>query len=134
MKRLFRYIVSGVFAVSASMKLLDFENTTMYFKGLLGIGFKSAQSIIFVAILVEFFVAYSLPLQWQGETVVRKAAMAILVLFLVISTAMAFTGVENCGCFGTVWISHPWISVAKNSVLLIMLTLAGHESRERGYA
>jgi len=134
MKQFLKYVVSAVFAVSAVMKLIDFDNTAIYFKELLDVGFKSAESIVFVSIFVELLIAFALPFKWKGEDFVLKMVVMVLALFLGLSGAMAFAGTNNCGCFGTIWVTHPVTTVIKNGVMLIMIIAAGYRPKEKGHA
>ena len=121
MNRWLKFGVSAIMGFSALMKLLDFENTEIYFQRLSGFGSETVGVSLALLIFSEMLIAFTLPIDWRGQRMIQDATLSILTLFLGLSLTMAFTGMGNCGCFGTTWVSHPWLTVVKNLALIAIM-------------
>ena len=121
MNRWLKFGVSAIMGFSALMKLLDFENTVIYFQRLSGFGSETVGISVALVIFSEMLIAFTLPIDWRGQRMIQDTTALILTLFLGLSLTMAFTSVENCGCFGTTWVSHPWLTVVKNLALIAIM-------------
>lgn len=121
MNRWLKFGVSAIMGFSALMKLLDFENTVIYFQRLSGFGSETVGISVALLIFSEMLIAFTLPIDWRGQRMIQDATLLILTLFLGLSLTMAVTGVKNCGCFGASWVSHPWLTVVKNLALIAIM-------------
>ena len=129
MTRFMKPVVSLVFAFSAGMKVLDFENTARYFQELTGHSFETVGNILGVVILVEFTLAWGLLLNRKDERLILKFALAITSAFLLFSGSLAVAGATNCACFGTYIAFNPWLSFGKCLLLTIFLSRIYYESK-----
>ncbi|MFQ5638463.1 MAG: hypothetical protein ACE5IR_10765 [bacterium] len=82
MKRWFELSVSAIMGFSALMKLLDFENTVIYFQSLSGFDFDTVTGGVALLIFIEMLIAFTLPINWRGQRRVQDATLLILMLFL----------------------------------------------------
>jgi len=134
MNRWSKYGVSAIMGFSALMKLFDFENTVIYFQRLSGFGSETVGVSVALLIFSEMLIAFTLPIDWRGQRMIQDATLLILTLFLGLSLTLAFTGVESCGCFGTYWVSHPWLTVVKNLVLIAIMVILRYDVGAHKYA
>ncbi len=134
MNRWLKFGVSAIMGFSALMKLLDFENTVIYFQRLSGFGSETVGISVALLIFSEMLIAFTLPIDWRGQRMIQDTTALMLTLFLGLSLTMAFTGMGNCGCFGTYWVSHPWLTVVKNVVLITVMGISRYDGRAHKYA
>jgi hypothetical protein len=87
----------------------------------------AARVALAVLILVELGLTGLIGIRIGRERAVYTAAFTVLLAFLVTSIVLLAAGVENCGCFGTQWVSTPATSIGKN---LILLTTVAYLHRE----
>lgn len=62
MKSFLKYTVSVTFGISAIAKLMDFENTAIYFANLTQIDFKTVRYPLALVIFLELVLAYLIPI------------------------------------------------------------------------
>ncbi len=134
MNRWLKFGVSAIMGFSALMKLFDFENTVIYFQRLSGFGSETVGVSLALLIFSEMLIAFTLPIDWRGQRMIQDATLLILTLFLGLSLTLAFTGMGNCGCFGTTWVSHPWLTVVKNLALIAIMVRLRYDFGAHKYA
>ena len=134
MKLWLKFSISAIFLLSAFGKVLDFENTVVYFYEISQLGFETTKSMLALFIFIEMIIAFTLPIKWRGRRIIQGATLLILTFFLGLSLTFVFSGVENCGCFGTNWTSHPWLTVMKNLVLIGMTAALRYDFGAHKYA
>lgn len=121
--------ISATFGISAAAKVIDFENTAVYFANFTDAGVRVIRYLLAGAILIELALACLLVFNRRGAKTVYSAILFALIIFLGASVTMALTDTENCGCFGTFLEVSPLISVLKNLLLIVMTCLLKYGAR-----
>jgi len=122
-----KYLISGVFIFSAFTKLLDYQNTIIFFDELFVIGLFYSKILLSVLVFVEIIIAYLLLFDYLKNKLAYVFIIALMVLFLLANILFAISGKNNCGCFGTTIISSPLMSIAKNIIILLSVVYLRHD-------
>ncbi len=134
MNRWPKFTISTVFMLSALAKLIDFDNTVVYFQRLSGFGSQTVEISIALLLFIEMLIAFTLPIDCRFQTMIQDATLLLLAFFLGLSLTLTFTGIKSCGCFGTYWVSHPWLTVVKNVVLITIMIISRYDGGANKYA
>lgn len=134
MNRWPKFTISTVFMLSALAKLIDFDNTVVYFQRLSGFDSQTVEISIALLLFFEMLIAFTLPIDCRFQTMIQDATLLLLAFFLGLSLTLTFTGIKNCGCFGTYWVSHPWLTVVKNVVLITIMIISRYDGGANKYA
>ena len=134
MKTLVKYLLALVFILSAVMKLIDFRNTINFYSGVLSISFVLSKTLVIVLIAVELMFSVFTLNKLVKINAVFYLIMAVLILLTAISVWFWAKGINNCGCFGTIIVDKPAVSVIKNVLLFVALIVLRKNTVRVNYA
>jgi hypothetical protein len=123
MRKLFTYVVSIIFFLSATAKLIDYDNTALYFSSITTMSPEFMRIILAIIILIEFVVSLGLSVNLFNIRYFQNLLLSISVIFLLTSLALSWNNKINCGCFGTMILVNPLIAVIKNCFIIVMLLI-----------
>lgn len=120
MNSIFRFIVGLVFLLSGLLKAIDsaaFANLMSQY-GFSWLGFGAP-----IIILIEILLGILLVFGFYSKQITWSSIAFLFVVSLVYLYGVIFKGITDCGCFGPLtWLnSKPWLTFARNSVLLALL-------------
>lgn len=123
-----KYFVGLFFLLSAVMKLVDFQNSVLFFSDVFNLTFGWSKFGLFLIILLELVFAAAMMQKKFKIQLVYSAMIVALVLFSGVSLVFFGLGLENCGCFGTIVQTDPILTIGKNILLIgLVLFLKKHE-------
>ncbi len=123
-----KYFVGLFFLVSAVLKLVDFQNSILFFSDIFKLTFGWSKFGLFLIILLELVFASAMMQTKFKIQLVYSAMIVILLLFSGISLIFFGLDIENCGCFGTIIQTDPILTIGKNILLIgLILFLKKHE-------
>jgi len=120
-RNILKYILGGLFLISAITKLIDYSATARLFENLLLTDAITTKIFLFVLIIMELVIAYLIIEDYIENEFVFKTIVKLISIFLLINIIFAIKGYNNCGCFGSKIISTPTTSLIKNLLLLFGL-------------
>ncbi len=112
-------IISSIFAFSASLKILSFEESVLLFEEQFKVNFLFLALMLISLICLEILCAVGL---WQNNRLASKLSIALVIFFSTVVVLQLVLGVNNCGCFGTLIEISPSITLLKNMIILTLLT------------
>lgn len=123
-----KYLFGGIFLVSGITKIFSYQETVLYFAGLLNVSTTILGLLLTILILLE--VTISVLAWWDmiNVKIIFILVEAVLIMFLVMNLLFLFQGIENCGCFGAVIQNSPLASLLK-TVILILAGIYLHKNR-----
>jgi MFS superfamily sulfate permease-like transporter len=120
-KFLLKGFLTMIFVISAGSKLYDFSNTSQYFELISGLPLAMITVYLAGLILVELVISVLVLLDGYRSFVIYFAIIAILIFFMIINILFYFSGIENCGCFGTTVATPPIFNLVKSIILLLII-------------
>ena len=118
---LLKYIFISIFLVSGIGKFLSFNETLVYFAGITKISIPQLTVLLWILIMSELFISALVWLNGFRSKIFFYLIFILLVSFFIINGVFLLLGVNNCGCFGAGFQSHPVIGIIKTVVLLVIL-------------
>lgn len=119
-----KYFINGVivvvFSASAYLKLYTYYDFLIIISKLLGITIDSALIVANILVAIEIFVAFNFLFMQNTKTIILLTSIIVL-FFTFIAVYFLFLGEENCYCFGSYFISSPFLTITKNIILLLLL-------------
>jgi len=119
-KNIFRYVLILTFLVSAVLKIIDFHNTVIMMSDIFNLGFRNTKWIISFLIILEIFISAAIFKNWQENKIIYAGIVCTLCIFFILNIIFMMKGIINCGCMGTLIVSSPQFSSAKNVMLLFI--------------
>jgi len=131
---LLRYLIVVVFFVSAAMKIADFINTAYFFSYSFGISSTITRLLLFILISVELFLGLAIVAKVNILQQIYSATIILMILFILIEIGFIYKGIDNCGCFGTVWKMNPVVSIIKTFILVFVILLLKRNTKNEIHA
>ena len=131
---LLRYFIVVVFFVSAAMKIDDFFNTSYFFSNTFGFSITTAKYLLFLLISVELFLGSAITAKVTILQKIYSMTIVLLILFVFLQLVFFYKGINNCGCFGTLWKMDPLISIMKTVLLLFIIIILKRNFERKSYA
>lgn len=125
--RLLKLAVGAFFAISATLKLADFERTAAFLSESLQMGAGIAAVVLSIAIVIETAAAVITFFGIHRRSLFRLLVL-MMVFFTVYTVAAWIAGSANCGCMGTEYQTSPPLSIAKNILIIIAIRRVYHTS------
>ncbi len=119
---------------SALMKLIDLRNTIYFYSAVLGMSYNLTRMLLLMLIAAEFAFALFIISGHITKNVIFYLIASALAVFTIASIIFWVNGASNCGCFGTMFIESPVVSILKNIVLFIVLIILRRKAMEGRYA
>lgn len=110
-----------IFLVSAISKILDFNNTLIYFSGVLKISLPVMYAGLWFLIMIELLVPVVVWMEKFKKPINFVSLQLLLLTFLIINIHFMVKGLDNCSCFGASIKSYPVFSMLKIIILMIIL-------------
>ena len=134
MKAFIKYLLALVFLISSAMKLIDFRNTINFYSGVLDLSFNLARILIVLLILIELMFSLFILFDFIKYNTVFYLIACALIIFTAASVMFWITGINNCGCFGTIITDKPLVSIIKNIFLFAALIVLRKQTVRVKYA
>lgn len=114
-------MLSGVFILSAVLKVYDFSATCDYFTKVFSWDSKIIIAGISLVIIFESLIGIIFAVSISPPIYFYTFTGGLIFGFLLLSIFFIVKSVTNCGCFGTVIHIHPALTVIKNVTLLVLI-------------
>ena len=114
-------IFNSVILISAATKSYDFQNVIILMNTTYNISYYVANILLGSFITVEIVVCI---LVWNGSyqiSLVYHTILFLLITFISVNVLFVISGIDNCGCYGTIISVSPVISLIKCILLLVIL-------------
>ncbi|MHB1687136.1 MAG: MauE/DoxX family redox-associated membrane protein [Ignavibacteriaceae bacterium] len=134
MKNILKYFLAFVFLFSAFMKLIDFRNTVYFYSTVIGLPIGAIKILLALLIMLELIFAGFISFDFILNKTIYYLIFFSLLFFTVTSIAFMIFGIDNCGCFGTIIIDKPVISIIKNVLLFTILFILRKKTINKQYA
>ena len=134
MKNTLKYFLAFVFFFSAFMKLIDFRNTEYFYSTVIKLPVDAVKIMLSLLIILELIFAGLISFDFILNKTIYYLIFFSLLFFTMTSISFMIFGIDNCGCFGTIIIDKPVISVIKNVILLIILFILRKQIIIKQYA
>ena len=134
MKNILKYFLAFVFFFSAFMKLIDFRNTEYFYSTVIKLPVDAVKIMLSLLIILELIFAGLISFDFILNKTIYYLIFFSLLFFTVTSIAFMIFGTDNCGCFGTIIIDKPVISVIKNIILFTILFFLRRKTITKQYA
>jgi len=117
-----------LYLFSLIFKCIDIRSTQNYFIKLTGFSNKVILICLLAVIVLEFFVI--IYFIWGKKIIIILTLLQVFhLIFIAINLFVIFQGFDNCGCFGTVIKVNPQITIAKNMIIIYLLSVL----KKQGY-
>jgi hypothetical protein len=120
---LLRYLIVVVFFISATMKIADFFNTSYFFGNTFGFSITTVKYLLLLLISIELFLGLAIITRVNILQIIYSMTVILLFVFILIEIGFIYKGIDNCGCFGTVWKMNPIASIIKTVVLIFTILI-----------
>jgi len=114
------YLLVVTFLSSAFGKIAGFDDTLFYFVRIMKISFALLSSLLVILIIIEFLIPVLVCTNNLQSMVIYILIQILLIAFLITKILFFIQGIDNCGCFGSSFKSHPIIGVIKTVVLIMI--------------
>jgi len=125
----FRYFFIVVFLLSALLKGIDLNETTLIFSSITGLSPVLVKIPLLGLILLEISISWLIYRKTYTHNYIYRLILLLLGFFLIVSVVLFVSDAGNCGCFGTTITTTPMMSIIKNTLLIIIFYYM--ENRER---
>ena len=115
-----RIALGAVFLISGATKLVDFDATWRVFEAAAALPRSVAVFGVGLLVLGELGLGGAMLLRLLADRTAAAVSLVVLPAATAGAGAMAASGVENCGCFGTLLPVTPAATLVKNVVLLLV--------------
>lgn len=130
-RRFVQVAVGALFVVAAVGKLADFDGfleKAAYYRAVPYVWMvRTARATIVVEIALGLALCVDRPHRWPG----RIAVLMLVGFSLLIAHAWRAYGITDCGCMGAIVETPPWLGIAKNAAMVLLLWWAGRGSSRR---
>lgn len=133
MKNVLKYSLAVVFLFTAFLKLIDFRDTVYFYFNVIGLPIGAIKVLLAVLIMLELIFAWLISFDFILNKAIYYLISFSLLFFTMISIVFMIFGIENCGCFGTIIIDKPVISIIKNVILFTILYILKKKSINKQY-
>ena len=128
-----KYLISFVFLFSAVTKIADFQNTLYFFSDIFGTTYIVTKYFLVFLIAFELVLAFIIAIPIFDLKIVYAVTIAFLIFFILIKIGFIYQGINNCGCFGTVWKMKPLTSIIKTMLLIFILLILKNNLKKEKY-
>ena len=118
-----KYCLCIVFILSAVSKLIDFNNTMNLYLSITGLSYETIKAGLVIIIMMELFFAFLILFGFVKKKQVYFSLVIMIAAFTAVNILFLLLGIDNCGCFGTLFKIGPLESIGKNIFLIILLFL-----------
>lgn len=112
-----------MFILSAVTKLIDLNNTVNLYISITGLSYGTIKVGLVTIIIMELFFAFLILFGFVKKYQVYFSLVIMIAAFTAANILFLLFGIDNCGCFGTLFKIGPLESIGKNIFLIILLFL-----------
>ncbi len=118
--KVFQHLIAFTFLISAILKLIDFEATSLMLQNIFYVDIVLTKTILFLLIIIELSISAFLVFNiFRMST--KYALFFLSVMFIGFNLVLAYKGIDNCGCFGAFIKQAPFVGIIKNIAIIGMI-------------